>query len=336
MAKNDKKERKMLVEKVYKLVEERGENDFLRDSLIALAKQKETPSDIFESEFGDVVKTENEYIGIVADVNIDYTCSVGYDRQEEYYDKVKKYDSTIKDYRYEYVKKTRTVTDWSPFSGSNSTRETTMVANKGDGYSTEKETLALESVRTTKADNIVAVEEEFIGNEDAIRRAKNYCLGACYVHAIKPGDHQKDGHYSGHANIADIGGYNISEYSMNYKYNGETYRTDAFASGSSKLRKTFPNIAKDVKAEASAKLKPFLYAGIGCFVAALILSILFTALGFLAFAAGVACIVLYFVKRSKAMNEAFAVGKEKKKEQLQQMLKAKGLAPLSPDELNNI
>lgn len=126
---------------VIKIKKEHDKKEFIREVAIYLAKEEASQTDILERSFSDVKEEEKEYLFVTGQASVNYTCSVGYDRQEVYYEQVKKY----KDGReyYENVKKTRTVTDWQPHSGSNTSKESTIVGNAADqdDYRSESDVL---------------------------------------------------------------------------------------------------------------------------------------------------------------------------------------------------
>lgn len=85
------------------------ETQFLRRSLIELSINGNVPSDIYEADF-EPVKTETDcFLVIKANVDVSYNASVGYDRKvtEQVYDRAAK----------KYKTETKTVTDWTPYSG---------------------------------------------------------------------------------------------------------------------------------------------------------------------------------------------------------------------------
>lgn len=117
--------------------------EFTRNALIDLAKNGCTPADIFESDF-DNVKTETDsFLVISGNVNVSYSASIGYDKQirETVYDK-----TTGK-----YEEKKRTVTDWQPLSGNKTI------------YKTGVATLS------SSADKIIQAERFLSGYFDNIR-----------------------------------------------------------------------------------------------------------------------------------------------------------------------
>lgn len=58
----------------------------MRDAYIALACSPKTPADIFDSRFEKTSLVYRKFTEVKADVTLNYTASIGYDRKEEYID----------------------------------------------------------------------------------------------------------------------------------------------------------------------------------------------------------------------------------------------------------
>ncbi len=329
----------MTTNTVVRMLPEHDKKAYLRELLIQLAKEEKTPTDIFEAKFGDVQEEEKEYLLVSGQASIDFTCSVGYDRKEEYFDQVRKYNSTTKSYYYETVKKTRTVTDWHPYSGSNSSRESSILGNSSDqsGYRSREDLLAC--YKSTKKENIVDVDEEVEVSPAAYNEGKRKCLGSCYVHASIPGDHVKDSHYEGEVEVDTVSVMKVTQYSISYEYDGKEYPSSAFASGDMRIVKDFPNASEDVTKEAKKAVAHFKYLAIGFLVVGVVLNILATFIGWwcvLGYGLAIASLVLYFVQRNKRMKEIYSIRQQQKKKSLIAALQRFGLEPLPLEEIENM
>ncbi|MBO5892409.1 MAG: hypothetical protein J6Q30_06820 [Oscillospiraceae bacterium] len=103
---------------VFTVKKEIEKEAFLRQLLINLGNNAETPVDVVNAEIGEVQESIREVILCTAQVSGTCTASVGYDRQEPYMDyetyKEKVGDKYIT--RQRPVTKYRTVTDWQLFN----------------------------------------------------------------------------------------------------------------------------------------------------------------------------------------------------------------------------
>ena len=92
--------------------------EFLRDVYITLAKN-DAPFSAFESKTGEVTDLEERIFSCSGTASAEYSASIGYDRVETYIDievkREKVGDQWIE--KKEPVSKTRTVTDWRPYTG---------------------------------------------------------------------------------------------------------------------------------------------------------------------------------------------------------------------------
>ena len=115
---------------VFTVKKETSKEEFLRKLLIELASSSKTPTDVVNAKFGEVEESVREAIVCSAHVEMDYSASIGYDRVETYWTKEKRYNSSTKQYYYVDVEKTRTVTDWQPFSSHISGDKTAAAFNE--------------------------------------------------------------------------------------------------------------------------------------------------------------------------------------------------------------
>lgn len=329
---------------VIKVKAELTKEDFLRDTLIKLSNNEGTPLDILDSNFGEIEESQDEYLSVHADVDINYTCQIGNDRKEEYWDKETYYENGVKKYR--EVKKTRTVTDWSPFSGSNKSEEIAIVANKNTDilHNCRINRNARAALRTSNKENWEVLsfngenddENNFNDiNLDALRQAKSICMDESFERVRLPGDHQKDKDYHGTVKVKEITGYLLPEYSLQYKYKDNTYRATCFAFGEANSNCTAPTEHEKVEKLAKRKAKPFLWSGIGAILLAVVFAIcsgfvasgVFTALYILSFLGGIGLILTYFFIQRKFKNNIYKNRQQEKIKLLNEALEKRGLAP---------
>ncbi|MDE6667927.1 MAG: hypothetical protein K2K38_06235 [Clostridia bacterium] len=331
---------------IIKVKKELVKEAFLRDTLIRLSLNEGTPLDILDSEFGEVTESEDEYLSVHADVEINYTCQIGNDRTEEYWDKETYYENGTKKYR--DIKKTRTITDWSPFSGSNQSEEIVIVANKNTDilYNCKINEKAHPALRTSNTENweVLGVGGENSNKNtfadislDALRQAEILCKDECFARVRLPGDHQKDKDYHGTVKVKKITGYILPEYSLQYKYKDNTYRATSFAFGEVNSDYTAPTEHEKVEKLAKKKAKPFLWSGISAILLAVVFAIcsgfvasgVFTALYILSFLGGIGLILTYIFIQSKFRNNIYKNRQQEKIKLLNAALEKRGLTPFS-------
>lgn len=326
----------MVVKSVLKISREHEQKDFLRAVAIYLAKQEATPTDILEVQFSNVNEFEQEYVVMTGDASVDYSCSIGYDRKEIYYEQVKKYNSSTKSYYYANEQRTRTVTDWQPHSGHNQSRETSIVGNAAtqDDYRTEREILHCYQTCREESKQEVAIEMEI--NPEAYELAKWGCIAGCFYSVRLPGDRQRDKDYNGTVDVKAVSGLIVPEVSATYEYQGKTYKTSAIAAGELNVKAEYPDIKADVSKEAKNAVKHFKLLAIVSLVVGVVLNLLMSWIGswcFLAYIAALTFLILYISLGNKKMKSIFEYRQAEKKKDLIAFLEKNGMAPLTEAEL---
>lgn len=111
-----------------------NEKEFMKKIISEMAYNDDYPADIFDLKLNKVELKFRNVLAVTEKVHISYQGSIGYKREEEYWDKEKKWDNKTNDYYYENVKKTRTITDWQPYKGE----DTKLVTGFFDDFNAEK------------------------------------------------------------------------------------------------------------------------------------------------------------------------------------------------------
>ncbi len=217
----------MKFDSVYTVKIEHSQEDFLRSALLRMAQELEAPVDVLKTEFEEVRISSKEVILCTAHVESDYTASIGYDRQEEYYEKVKKYDADTQQYYYENELRIRTVTDWSPFSGHIGGDATTARLNGTGYYDNDRLVLLLQRVRK---DSITDRGEAEV-SEYAVEAAEQDCKEIVMSRVAFPGDRVKDIRSSGTAEVSTLTCFKLPYYETSYTYQGKKYTVCGFACG---------------------------------------------------------------------------------------------------------
>ena len=341
----DKKKDFMELSQLERFKRQYSDTDFLREVLINLAKDGGTPTDILESSFDAVKPLEREYLVVKGDVDLTYTCSIGYDRQEEYYEQVRKRDSSG-NYYYVKEKKTRTVTDWQPYSGSKSSTQTVLVFNEPMAEEHDKVSEVFKQIECVKkalsackGKELSVFEEKKVSvDSGAIQWAKRECAADCFYSIRLPGDRTKDSNYSGDVEVTGVQAFTFPEYELTYKYGDKAYIAKGFASGDMQMKMEKPSVEADIDKEAAAAVRPLKVLAILVLIGGVVLNLLMTFIGWWCILGYAAAIVLFIVHSNAKSKKRCSIGSEmkaKKKESLIKMLKEKGLNPLTNEELTS-
>lgn len=107
---------------------------FVRKSLIELYSASDANVDIDNIELSDVFADTAKVVTQFTGYDIDsYTVEIGYDKQEQFVEEERTYDSTLKEYVTRSVIKNRTVTNWQPYNGNSETVTGTSIRVIDDG-----------------------------------------------------------------------------------------------------------------------------------------------------------------------------------------------------------
>lgn len=317
----------------FRLKKEHTEQEFLRAVAVGLAQKDETPTDILDSAFDKTKQVEKQYVMVEGDADVNYSCSVGYDRKEEYYEKVKKYDSQ-RGYYYVDEKKTRTVTDWSAHTGTAHSHTTVIVANTATQENCRTEREVATCVDTTHP-NCKEEAEEMSVNGNAKQEAVNQSVSACFYGVRLPGDHQKDIDYSGSLDIKKMTGFYLPEYQMNYTYQGKKYQAEGFACGDMQEQFECPSIATDVEKEAKKAVKPIKIVGWLALIAGVVLNLFMDDIGWwclVGYGAAIVALIVYNKKKASKIQSIYHDKRQEKKAALEKFLASHKLKALTNEE----
>ena len=324
------------------------ETQFLRRSLIELSINGNVPSDIYEADF-EPVKTETDcFLVVKANVDVSYNASVGYDRKvtEQVYDRVAK----------EYKTKTKTVTDWTPYSGRatyDKTGEAVLRTSAEDELQHifdfkaveegaqlvpfEESSLTQQPETPTSDDYAYAKNEAAIGAKEACKRDM-------------PGDHVRDFSASTVCNVYETAVISANDRILNFNYKGETSQIRGFAGIDEVRQISVPSDNKNVWTHVKSKQKPFEIAAMALYAFNIFLSLLMLGLGstpsvprgtkvgvLLPFTLiGIAYFVFFVLYRRKLVKDYSAAMQKAKIEALEKILCDKKLEPLSFEEKNDL
>ncbi len=335
----------MEVSKYIKLKPEFTGEEFERAVMMELASRRNVPIDIMTAKFGTVESTEEEIVSCIAQADINYSCSVGYDREEKYLGDEVYYENGARKTR--LVEKTRTVTDWKPYTGTAKNKVLIgVLADETDFDSAKRtdETFAkcISTRRKEYQENLESYEGNIVIDANTERLIEKVGLSNSFRQASVPGDKQKDARYSGKIEVASCNVYNITKYSITYEYSGKEYTGEAMSVGQYNGNLISPYALNDDerKNQVKKKRRPYLFGGLGlivlgtvfCFFPGIVTSV-FATLGFIG-----ACVMfaLYFLMKKKIEDKLIDNAQEEKIRQLEKKLAEKHLKPLTERERNSI
>ncbi len=313
----------MQLHTVQRIKKEFEQDTFMRDLLVRLSTDNSTPTDILDSEFGEIHAQEKEFLTVKAEVDVCFSCTIGYDRQVTYYDNG--------------TKKTKTVTDWQPFNGSNHSEEISTVENTNvdDADAFMNVRRAIQAAKESKDESIIDCDTNSMQIvPSALNDAKNDCVGECFRAVNLPGDRQKDKSHSGTASILQIDGTILPHYALTYTYKGQEYAAGAYACGSVNSYYKAPNENSAVNDIAKKKTRPLKWSALGAFLIGIMLNI-FTSIGIalIGYGAAIGLVIAYIAVRIKTETSIYSARQSEKKEKLIKLLKEKGYPELTPEEI---
>lgn len=241
----------MEFDNIFGAKKEHTAKDFLRSLLINLANEGETPVDIGKAKFSAITSRTRETILAHTHIEMDYSVSIGYDREETYIEKKQKRDPTTNRYYYEEEKKTRIVTDWSPHSGHIGGDVTTAAFNeKCSLRGLDQHDLILDVIRSISKSSFI-VSSNATPSNYGIQTIRENSKDIMRSRISLPGDRYKDFNATAQIKADSISCWKLPYYDTQFTYNGETYKAGGFASGNYNLTSELP--PNDVNLEQVAE-----------------------------------------------------------------------------------
>lgn len=328
----------------YAVKKDKDAESFLKSALLELSENDETPYDLFsKSEFGATSFLYQQICHITGDVDVTYNAQIGVDRKEEYTE----YNSSSN----KYEKKTRTVTDWTPISGTYNYSGSSDCIINGD-------TPELIFVDGVVFDNAYSFDGELDFEIDEPTQISNEELNLCEGdlrsdarysaerQASRSGDHIRNFNSSCRSTITSINRIVVPAYINNYTYNNENYRIHSFAVKNARNRISYPNVSKDIENEVKKKMnfsftRPLLVNVFVMAVIPIILGVIIkneNATTLIAFAAIIIGIIYYFVYK-KIMSDKIREIKENnkviKRKELSELLETLSLGDIKIEDNTN-
>ena len=245
----------------YEIIPEYSEKDFLRASWISLAKE-DAPLDIFECDFTDIEINDHQIFLEEISADTSYVADIGNDREEPYidyetyedyelHDKIEYYTEGFGDQKKEkqrivqekipvkkqrQVTRYRTVTDWTPTSGTLNASSSVMIENI-DGLPLD-ESRYLQSKKGASDNSIIALSEDLkkqIEISESTRKSVDSEHNSNLteeVYYYLSGDHKRNLNVQIKKITSSSSTLTVAkEYSANMKYNNTTYKKYAFPFG---------------------------------------------------------------------------------------------------------
>ena len=319
----------------YVYTPERSESDFLRNTILKLAHEKTTPTDIFESDFSNVTTQNVQYLNTSGVVTVDYNVSIGYNRKEKYEEWNKALGRV--------ETKERQVTDWQPYSGSyTSTYLSAYVEckNSTDEASGKFVASAIgscnkKSITFYDDNNTDEILYEEVTNDD-MQNAMDilHARGRIQCSSHLPGDTYKD--FSGNSRISNKkSSIHIAPlHTLTYIYRGEEYTSKAFSFGRYNEIAKMPDASGEYKKELNIRTKFFGYASIALALLSCILSLAVpvAAVVWIGFILSLASTALFIVARKFIEKDMDKRIKAIKISEANKLLEKLGLSPISESD----
>lgn len=345
----------------YEVEPVRSPDEFLRMALINLATENYTPGEAFDSDFSSVEIVYRKYAKVDVDLDISYTVSIGYNRDETYKEQEQVYNNAKGKYEYKTIQKTRKVTDWKPFNSSKDFSYTEGICLDHYDYDMDEEIQKLElafprwvAAQTKKRYN---GENDMPSPQMPSQKQIDDIVGSCINNAVDkcknslPGDSYKDFSYSTRSS-KDIKAYVVPQYKLDYRLGNGNYTIRALAGSEKMLVGTYPNASNVVSSQATKKNFPLF---ISTFIA-LPISILTSMIFFFISLSGVThsikiwglvlclgfCIPSIILglclqkKREKIINDTLMLYRKQKIDGLKNLLKKLNFDELSYEEIRKI
>ena len=312
-------------------------DEFIRGAYVDLASDPITPVDIDNAEFGTVEEDVEQYILVDSTASVTYSATIGYDYKVTYTE----YDSQGKP-----VQKTKTETEWKPYSGSLVKDSICCVGNDDNSIHEDQFDCILQETNSSSIVPYTGSTAEVAPlspSESSVEVAKCRSVENAKYEARNslPGDRHKDFHASGSARVNSINSYSAPVQKAKYAYNSKSYKGASFAFGPFALIGKCPDDSGSVHKVVQKKSAPLLSASLLTAIVSLIMTIVacfvdFDGLDLLAsfLPAGIAVILMITsIIVIKAMYKQMIKQRQQTKvSRINDKLKSLGYAPMTETE----
>lgn len=323
----------------YEIKKTISEEDFIRTIIVGLGTSKETPADVFDGEFGEVNCERQHFVSVGGTAKVYTNASIGYDHEE----KELKYNNITNKLEESY----ETVTDWRPYQSTYFDENAVGFSENVENPSFADSSAFRDMLSRVKGDEVISIDEV----SDEILKKKGF--GEIKDEAVKfsiedmkasaiqkseeslPGDRYRDFSASSEIDAEYSENYIVSCHNMTYTYSGEPYHLKAYANGECVVRGSIPKTGKNEKKNALGGITKAVSLVLSVLLMICVMSFMLSPV-IVSIVAALATIAFAFHKWVDISYRKGANRKSvnKKKNAVIKILLAKGLAPLSQDELN--
>ncbi len=316
----------------FKAPVEHDEKTFTRAALLSLAMRKDVSPKVLENHFDTIELHDEEYLTISTDVEINYTCSVGYDTEVPRTELKKSYDVNAGEYTYRTETSSETVTNWQAFSGNLKDTFANTVKNSSTQKGAVKFEVILSKVKEMQ-NKIIKIEEPSEINQKALDYAKKEIVERALDSIQLPGDRHKDLSYHENVELTDAYVSIFPFYTL--KDTEKSTNIKGFACGKMHITSSYPSSASNIKNIGKQKAKPFNILSIIFLLSTVAMFFVLPQLFFIPPILSIIMFIIGFNKKSKAEQEAVKIMYAQKKEKIKEIFKKKGLSPLTDKEIHN-
>lgn len=310
----------------FELPKTMDEKTFYANALAEIALDKNSPVDIFSAgKFEPIKLIYRQYALGSGTAQMSYAATVGYDHKEKYYENGKE--------------KTRTVTDWKPFSGTYTGEYLNAVANdKNEDYwdAWDYSDHCMDKAKAYNASTSKA-PAPLVPSSASISSLKSGIEGSAHADCKKqlPGDRHKDFKANGIVTLNWVESHVAPQYILKYKYLNADYTLKAHTVKESRIRGDIPSAQSKIESEIEGRplVAAFNIITLIALVVSIVSSILFPLVFKLIFGGvGIALFVTSCIIKSKVSKGIYQRKTVQKKLDLIAHLKKKGIA--IPNSLN--
>lgn len=334
-------------EDIIEITKERDVMDFKREALITLLSNVYSPAQLLdEADFKPIETIYSQYVQVEADLYANFSATIGYDREEQYTD----YETVVSNGRsyQKPVTKTRTVTDWQPFSGSTTEHSTgyAKLNYKENDDSVRFESFISENFNQLEqkpfSDSNYDVDPIVPSIDDkdrAVLMAKYHLEEQCKKSL--PGDRNKD--FSCHIshNVTKTRSFIVPEFVWPFSFNDQEWDVRTYKASPKSYVGNCPSAKQEITTLTEIKTKPLAITNIVVLTLSIILSLIFAIilkskstyliLG-LNLVISIIFYIIYNAKYKKTNSQIKEIFQEHKKQQLINYLNKNNMPPLTEKE----
>ena len=217
----------MVFNTVYTVKKEISKDAFLRQLLFNLASDNGTPPDVVNAKFRPVEEDVEEVIVCTAHIEMDYSASIGYDREGTHWTPDEQIKSKNLGEREQSIEAT---TEWTTYRG-HASGEITATALNGSKMSHSDHNM-IESVIKSIQSHSIDVQGEADVNDEGRENVLRECRILFKNNIRFPGDLQKNIRTNSDITVLDFCCYKLPIYTVEFTYNEKTYFAWGYACGS--------------------------------------------------------------------------------------------------------